>query len=244
LLLARAAFAVEVPPLDGRVNDRAALLSPDARAGLERKLAEYEASSGHQFAVLTMPSLDGETLEAFSLRVVERWKLGRKGKDDGLLMVVVRNPHGIRMEIGYGLEGAVPDVLAGRIIRDVMAPAFRAGDFAGGMERAFDMLMTAASGGTPAEPPPHEAGGPSWQLLLALMFLLPFGAIVLVAGLTALFGRGRVSRGVGTRGGAVYTDLGGSSSGSSSGGGGSSSGGGGFSGGGGDFGGGGASGSW
>lgn len=239
LLLARPAFAVEVPPLDARVNDRAALLTADARAELERKLAGYEASSGHQFAVLTMPTIDGETIEGFSMRVVERWKLGRKGMDDGLLMLVVKDPHGIRIEVGYGLEGAIPDALAARIIRNVMAPAFRNRDFAGGLERGLDMLMTAASGGTVAlaDPPRQEASGPTWWLLLILMFALPFGAILLIAGLTYLF-RGR--RGFTSSGSGGSSFDSGSSSSSSS----SSSSGGGFSGGGGDFGGGGASGSW
>jgi uncharacterized protein len=245
---ATAALAVEVPPLEGRVNDRAALLTPDARTEIERKLAEYEVSSGHQFAVLTVPSLEGEAIEAFSLRVVESWKLGRKGKDDGLLMMVVKEPHGIRIEVGYGLEGSIPDALAGRIVRNVMAPAFRAGDFAAGIERGLDLLMTAGSGGTVvlAEPPARKADGPSWQLLLALMFLLPFGAVILVAALVALFGRRPGSRAASTNVGYTGVDGSGSSghAGSSRSGGGNSSDGGGFSGGGGDFGGGGASGSW
>ncbi len=245
---AAASLAVEVPPLEARVNDRAALLAPEARTAIERKLAEYEVSSGHQFAVLTMPSLEGEAIEAFSLRVVESWKLGRNGKDDGLLMMVVKEPHGIRIDVGYGLEGSIPDALAGRIIRNVMAPAFRAGDFAGGIERGLDMLMTAGSGGTVAlaEPPVRSADGPSWQLLLALMFLLPFGTIILVAALVALFGRRRGSRGASTSVGYMGVDGSGSGghTGSGGSGGGSSADGGGFSGGGGDFGGGGASGSW
>ena len=126
---AAASLAVEVPPLEARVNDRAALLAPDARAALERKLADYEASSGHQLALLTMPGLEGEAIEAFSLRVAERWKLGRKGQDDGLLLMVVKEPHGIRIEVGYGLEASIPDALAGRIIRIVISPAFRSGVF-------------------------------------------------------------------------------------------------------------------
>lgn len=253
LLLPAAAFALDVPPLEGRVNDRAGLLSFDKRARLEQKLAAYEASSGHQFAVLTLPSLDNEALEPFSFRVVEQWKLGKKGKDDGLLLLVAARSHGIRIEVGYGLEAAITDALSARVIREVIAPAFRAGDYPGGIERGLDRLMAAAggTGGAADEPQPGSGAKRPWSkwhramLLLALMFLGPIVALLLLAAILMALHRGGRSR-VRLSGPAV-SSVGGPTLGGGSSGGGSSSDGSssdGFSGGGGGFGGGGASGSW
>jgi uncharacterized protein len=256
LLAPAAAWALEVPTLEGRVNDHANLLSPAARQRLEQQLAAYEASSGHQFALLTLPSLDGDALEPFSIRVVESWKLGKKGTDDGLLLLVVNQPHAIRIEVGYGLEAAITDAQSARVIREVISPAFGAGDYAAGIERAFGTLMTAAGGGVAVsggeKPPARAARAPSGSthmaiLLFALMFLGPFAAVLLLAGIYALLNRGgRFSRGGPLSGSGGAPAVGGDSSSgaSSSSSGGDSSGGGGFSGGGGDFGGGGASGSW
>jgi uncharacterized protein len=251
LLAPAAAWALEVPAFEGRVNDHANLLPPVARQRIEQELAAFEASSGHQFALLTLPSLGGDVLESFSIRVVESWKLGRKGIDDGLLLLVVNQPHAIRIEVGYGLEGAITDALSGRLIRDVMTPTFRAGDYSAGIERAFGMLMTAANGGVVAfrDERPTSSAAPSgprpWRqaiLLFALMFLGPLAAVIVLGGILILFNkRGRLTRG--WRSGGGPSTSGGSSSGESNSSSDSSSGSD-FSGGGGSFGGGGASGSW
>lgn len=225
---ARPCLALDVPVLTGRVNDHADVLTPQAESELESRLATYEQQSGHQFALLTLRTLEGEAIEPFALRVVEAWKLGQKQKDDGLLMLVAVEDRRMRIEVGYGLEGNVPDTLAGRIIRNVMAPEFRKGDYGGGINKAFDALMEAASGrevqlpqATPKAKAPSVHG--FWPLVWVAAFLL-FG----------LFGGRR-------RGGLLFIPpiIGGGHHR-----GGGFSGGGGFRGGGGGFGGGGASGDW
>jgi len=231
------AWALSVPPLQGRVNDRAGLLNPQAQRVLEQKLATYERQTGHQFALLVVASLEGDSLEDFSMRVVEAWKLGQAKHDDGLLLLIALKEHKIRIEVGYGLEGVIPDVLASRVIRNVLTPALRKNDTAGGLDAAFDILMKAGRGEKVSQPPRSTArrrGGPSMpvQLLLLLLFLGPVAW-------AQLFRRGRGRR-WGRRGG--Y--WGGGAGGMGWGGGGGSGGGGGFGGGGGGFGGGGASGGW
>src|SRR5262245_26200310 len=122
--IARPAHALEVPPLRAHVNDYAQLLDPARSAELEKKLADYEEKSGHQFTLLSLRSLDGDSVEEFSIRVAERWKLGRKGKDDGLILLVVPGDRKMRIEVGYGLEGVIPDAIASRVIRELLTPAF------------------------------------------------------------------------------------------------------------------------
>lgn len=232
------ARALDVPELTGRVVDRADVLSPDDEARITNLLEAHERASGQQFAVLTIPTLDGEAIEAFSMRVVERWKLGSsKQKDDGLLLLVVPKERRVRIEVGYGLEGDVTDAVSARVIRNVMAPAFRSGDYAGGIERALQSLMKTATGKEPPTPnndtrsEPQMAPDSFSGLFMIALFLAP----VL---LPLLFGSRR-RRWYGP-GGGFFWGGGGWGGGFSGGGGG----GGGFSGGGGDFGGGGASGSW
>lgn len=214
--------ALDVPPLRGRVNDLARLLDGNAAQALEERLRAYEQETGHQYVLLTLPSLEGEPLEDFTMRVVERWKLGARDRDDGLLLFVVPNDRRVRIEVGYGLEGAIPDALAGRIIRDVMTPRFRAGDYQGGIVSAFELLMRAGAGESVGLPTAPAARAPGGRAVIELFFLVLFLLFVFL-------GRGR--RGMlilpgGFRGGGGF------------------GGGGGFRGGGGGFGGGGASGSW
>jgi uncharacterized protein len=255
-LLSGRALALEVPPLEGRVNDRAGVLSAELRQRLEQRLAAYEQSSGHQFAVLTLKTLDGQPLEEFSIRVVEQWKLGKAGKDDGLLLLVVTGDHKVRIEVGYGLEGAITDALSSRVTRNVLAPAFRKGDYGGGIERALEALMAVASGGqvpdSVAKPAARGPGaGGVLGTLLTLLTVGPFLGILVFA--FFLMNRGGRGGGFGRRGGWGGSDwssrggFGGGFGGGGFGGGGFGGGGGsggGFSGGGGGFGGGGASGSW
>ena len=244
LVLPGVALARDVPPLTAHVNDTAYLLSSGAEQQLEQKLAGYEQRSSHQFALLTIDSLDGDALEDFSIRVVEAWKLGKKGKDDGLLLLIVKNDHKLRIEVGYGLEGDITDAFSARVIRNVLTPSLRAGKPEQGVSEAFDVLMKKASGeavpdAAVAPPRRQEDDGPSpFAVVALLLFLVPFL-------LPLLFGRGRYRRsgillgGLGGYGGG----WGGSSRGGGWGGWGGG-GGGGYSGGGGGFGGGGSSGSW
>ncbi|MDJ0869752.1 MAG: TPM domain-containing protein, partial [Myxococcota bacterium] len=121
-----------VPALRARVNDTAGLIPAARERRLEDELARFEAETSHQIAVLTVASLEGEPIESFSLRVVEDWQLGQAGADNGLLILVASQDRQARVEVGYGLEGVVPDVIAKRILEDVMFGHFRAGDFAAG----------------------------------------------------------------------------------------------------------------
>jgi uncharacterized protein len=241
----RSAFALEVPALRARVNDYANLLPADAENRLEERLAAFEQKTGNQFAVLTIESLEGDPLEDFSIRVVESWKLGEKKQDNGLLLLVVKRDRKVRVETGYGLEGTIPDVVSSRVIRNVIAPAFRSGDYAGGIGQALESLMTVASGGKLDLP--ETAARPQQQkrkrsfdpgILLFVIFLIPL--------LLPLFSRGRrFGRGGGGFYGGYYGGSIGGFGGGSFGGGGGGFGGGGFGGGGGGgFGGGGASGDW
>jgi uncharacterized protein len=151
--------ALEVPFLSGRVNDQASLLDSAAVQRIEASLASLEAETGAQVVVLTIPSLDGEVLEDFSIRVVEQWKLGRAGVDDGVLLLVARDDRKLRIEVGYGLEGALPDVVARRIIDEIIVPEFRNGDFEGGIEAGVAALAGVVRGEELPPPPARSSGG-------------------------------------------------------------------------------------
>ena len=249
------AFAREVPNLAGRVNDDARLLSSEQAARIEQSLAACEKKTGHQVVVLTIDSLEGDPLEDFSIRTVERWKLGRKKVDDGLLLLVVKRERKVRIEVGYGLEGSIPDAVSSRVIRGVIVPAFRSGDYAGGIERGLDALMRADTGDStlPATEPPGGGPGRAPWFFPFLLFLPFIGVFWL---LRRFFGGGPPGYGGSRRyggwggyggwGAGVGGGLGGGwgRGGGGGGGWGGGGGGGGFSGGGGGFGGGGASGSW
>src|ERR1700760_2527329 len=141
----RTALARDVPPLTAHVNDTASMLAPNEQSDLEHKLSDYEQKTGRQFALLTIDSLAGDDLEGFSIRTVEAWKLGKKGKDDGLLLLAVKNDHKLRIEVGYGLEGSITDAFSSRVIRNLIAPALRSGRTAAGFDQAFDALMKHAA---------------------------------------------------------------------------------------------------
>jgi uncharacterized protein len=161
-LVAAPARALEVPYLSGRVVDNAELLSPQARERITQQLKAHEDATGNQIAVLTVPSLEGESIEDFAVRVFEAWKLGRQGQDNGVLVVVAPQDRRMRIEVGYGLEGALTDVAAARIIRDVMTPRFKAGDFDGGVEQGVQAIIRVLSGeAADWTAAPAEAGTPS-----------------------------------------------------------------------------------
>jgi uncharacterized protein len=122
-------LALEVPPLKGRVNDTAGMLSAATRQQLEDVLGRLEQSDSTQIVVLTVPSLNGEVLEEFSIKVADQWKIGQKGLDNGAILLIAQKDRKIRIEVGYGLEGSLTDLMAGRIIRNVIVPQFKAGKF-------------------------------------------------------------------------------------------------------------------
>jgi len=143
LLQAPSGSAAEVPRLAGRVNDYADILPSSDRAYLERILSAYEAETTHQVAVLTVRSLHGESIEAFSLRVTNAWGLGQKGLNNGVLVTLAPAEHAVRIELGTGMSRYVSDAEAKRIIDETMVPAFRVGDMKGGLRRGVDRLLQA-----------------------------------------------------------------------------------------------------
>ncbi|HKV07871.1 MAG TPA: TPM domain-containing protein [Thermoanaerobaculia bacterium] len=183
LLLPALAAALDVPSLEGRVNDRANLIPPDARQRIEQKLAGLEQRTGAQVAVLTIPSLEGDSLEDFSLRVAETWKLGQAGKDNGALLLVAQQDRKMRIEVGYGLEPVLTDLETSLIQRDYIIPKFRSGDYSGGIEAGVDAIVQAVEGEVqPAPEQPQPVGSPGgggggnflFFLFIALFFLGPF----------------------------------------------------------------------
>jgi len=191
LCWAWAAFAdVAIPALTGRVVDQTATLTPDQAAALEQKLKAFEDRKGTQIAVLIVPTTEPETIEQFSIRVAEAWKIGRKKIDDGALLVVAKNDRTLRIEVGYGLEGALTDVTSKRIIDEVIVPKFRNGDFAGGISDGVDRMISVADG--EPLPPPAARRQQSSGVLDNLESIIPFAFIaVLVLGgiLRAVLGR-------------------------------------------------------
>ena len=139
--LGRVAAQQPVPPLTGHIVDTTATLSQDAIAGLEQKLAAFEQRKGSQIAVLLVRTTAPEAIEPYALRVAEQWGIGRGRVDDGVVLVVALEDRRMRFEVGYGLEGAVPDALARRIIAETIAPRFYEGDFAGGLNAGLDALI-------------------------------------------------------------------------------------------------------
>src|SRR6266705_1127848 len=149
--LASARAEVAVPPLKARVTDLTGTLSGTQQQDLERRLREFESRKGSQIAVLMLPSTQPETIEEYSIRVAEAWKIGRAKIDDGVILVVAKDDRKLRVEVGRGLEGAIPDAVAKRVVSDVIAPHFRSGDYYGGVAAGTDALMKLIEGeGLPA----------------------------------------------------------------------------------------------
>jgi len=191
---ARSWAALGAPALKARVNDTAGILSTGTRQQLESMLAELERSDSTQIAVLTIPSLEGEVLEEFSLKVAEAWKIGQKGKDNGALLLIAKNDRKLRIETGYSLEGRLTDLQAGRIIRDVIRPKFHDGDFDGGTLAGVTAMIAAVRGEYQAESQavrPHATPLKDYFVLGIFLFFNFFG-LARVAGqhpkLSALLG--------------------------------------------------------
>lgn len=259
-----AAEPVPLPALTTRVTDLTATLDSTQRGRLEAQLAAIDRSGRAQIAVLLLPTTQPETIEQFGIRLAEHWKIGHKGADNGLIVIVAKADRNMRIEVGYGLEGSIPDAIAKRIIAERMAPAFKQGDFFGGLQAAvaaLDQAIGGSAAGTPAAPLPASTkqGADKTDLFPWLM-----GAVVAGGVLRSLFGlfgallAGVIAGGLGffIFGSVLAAGIAGvlvfvfsffnllSRGGGFGGGGGFRGGGGGFSGGGGGFGGGGASGRW
>lgn len=253
---------VAVPPLSARVTDLTATLDAQQIQSLESRLAAFEAKKGAQLAVLILPTTQPEPIEQFSIRVVEQWKLGRKGVDDGALLLVAKEDRSMRIEAGYGLEGALNDATAKRIVAEVITPFFKRGEFYAGIDAGLTAMMKVVEGEPLPELQRKTPGGS--QNIESLLFVA-FGVVVAVGGmLRALLGRFPAALLMGGGLGLlawltvaplliallvgvmafVFVLLGGGGRGFGGYGGGGFSHGGGFGGGGGGFGGGGASGRW
>ena len=180
-----------VPALSARVIDQTATLSAAQRDALEAKLADYESRSGPQIVVLLVPGTQPEDIAAYAQRVADQWKIGRRGVGDGLLLLVAKDERQVRIEVAKALEGAVPDLAARQIIDQQIVPAFRANDYAGGLNRAVDALMARIGGeGLPAPSAPRGGGGGFGGLGLDQLGLFFFVGVPMAgAFLTRIFGR-------------------------------------------------------
>ncbi|MFM0572619.1 TPM domain-containing protein [Paraburkholderia caledonica] len=176
----------QVPMLTARVTDETGTLTGEQRANLEQTLKNFEAQKGSQISVLIVPTTLPETIEQYSIRVVEQWKLGRKNVDDGALLIVAKNDRTLRIEVGYGLEGALNDATSNRIINETIVPRFKQGDFNGGIAAGVDSIIRVASGEPLPEPAKSRGGYSGVGQLLPILFVL-----TVVAGgvLRSLIGR-------------------------------------------------------
>jgi uncharacterized protein len=239
------AFALDFPPLTGRVVDQAGVMTAENRADVEAKLKDLEDKSGIQLVVATVKSLQGSDIETYANQLFRFWKLGQAQKNNGVLLLVAPAEHKVRIEVGYGLEGTLTDALSSVIISSAIIPRFKANDFSGGIVRGVDGIISVLSGDSA-----------DWQRKVdvraddasGLVGLLPFLLILLMIFIVWYLIRNANGPGSGTgsRGRTIFMPYGGSWGSGGGGGGGFSGGGfgGGFSGGGGSSGGGGASGSW
>lgn len=249
LLLPVQAHALEIPPAPSQwVTDRAGVLGGTEADLLNTKLRTFEERSGAQFIIYIFRSLEGEAVEDFTIRAVERWKVGQKKYDNGLVLFVFIEEKVVRIEVGYGLEGSITDAVSSRVIRELMAPHFRGGNYAAGLNAAADEIIRRITSGEAAVPPLRPPGGarqpqgeePSGFVVVIILFIVFFIVV-------PMFTRRRSGCGgciLPIFPGGGITLGGGGFSGGGGGFGGFGGGGGGFSGGGGGFGGGGATGGW
>src|SRR2546425_11251468 len=188
--LVSARAEVVVPPLKAHVTDLTGTLSASQLRDLDSRLSDFERGKGSQIAVLMLPSTEPETIEEYSIRVAEAWKIGRARVDDGVILVVAKNDRKLRVEVGRGLEGAIPDVIAKRIVSDVIAPHFRSGDFYGGIAAGTDAVMKLIEGeGLPAPPSGVFIKGVHHAIDFETIFLLFVMLVLTDAIFRRLFGR-------------------------------------------------------
>jgi uncharacterized protein len=178
---------VAVPVLAGHVTDQTSTLTPAQTSALEQLLSAFEAQHGTQLAVLMVSTTQPEEIEQYALRVAEQWKLGRKKIDDGVILVVAKDDRTLRIEVGYGLEGALSDIVSKRIISETITPRFKQGDFYGGLQVGVEQIMGVVAGET--LPPPHSraiGNDSSFRQFLPILLIVALGLGVL---LRSLFGK-------------------------------------------------------
>lgn len=174
-----------VPPFTGWVTDTTGTLDAASRQALENQLDALHREKGAQLAVLMVATLGEESVEAYALRAFAQWQLGRGQVDDGVLLVIARDDRRLRIEVGYGLEGAIPDILAGRIIREQITPAFRQGHFAQGIQAGVDSLAALIRGED--LPPPAAQTTDERAPMGALFAAMAFMALIMPVGVPTLF---------------------------------------------------------
>jgi uncharacterized protein len=177
---------VAVPPLSARVTDLTSTLDAAQKQQLETRLAQFEAKKGAQIAVLLIPTTQPETIEQYGIRVVEAWKLGRKGIDDGVLLLIAKDDRTLRIEVGYGLEGVLPDAIAKRIIAETITPHFKRGNYYAGISTGIEQLLAVIEGESLPPPRDRSAISGSFQNLESLLFI-GFMLTIVVGGVLRKF---------------------------------------------------------
>jgi len=189
-----AAYGLDVPRLQGYVNDYGGMISPSAKSKLEEELRAFEGSDSTQIVILTISSLEGEEIEGFGIKVAEAWRIGHQGKDNGVLFIVSKQERKIRIEVGRGLEGKLTDLMAGRIIDLVIKPRFKRADFDGGFITGVSALIDGTRGEFKAEQKPaqrRQKGFPPFLTILLFLgvFTLILGSLSrILGGITAAIG--------------------------------------------------------
>jgi uncharacterized protein len=176
---------VAVPPLRSHLTDLTQTLTAQQQQAIEHDLAELQARKGAQIAVLIVPGTQPETIEQYARRVLDAWQLGRKGVDDGALLLVAKDDHRLRIETQYGLEGVIPDATAKRIMVEDITPALKRGDFYGGIAAGLRRMIGLVDG-EPLPPPPAQE--PDWSSIEDLLALLVFAVVFVAGALRALLG--------------------------------------------------------
>ena len=204
LLFFTAAWAqVPVPELSHRVTDLSGTLSAEQVNALENKLAAFEAKQGSQIAVLIIPTTQPEDIAQFGIRVADAWKIGRKNVDDGVILIVAKDDRKLRLEVGYGLEGAIPDAIAKRVIAETIMPHFKTGDYAGGIDAGVAQLIRLIEG----ESLPAPLKEPGVQLDEGAFMFILFGGLIAGFVLSAMLGRAMGGMLAGLGSGAVVALL-------------------------------------
>src|SRR6202140_66802 len=184
--LVTAAFALDFPPLTGRVVDQAGVMSADSRSAVETKLKDLEDKSGIQLVVATVKSLQGSDIETYANQLFRTWKLGQAQKNNGVLLLVAPAEHKVRIEVGYGLEGTLTDALSSVIISSAIVPRFKSNDYSGGIERGVDGIISVLNGDTAdwqpkvevREESPAQVFNALFPIMLCLVFILVFKLLV------------------------------------------------------------------
>lgn len=194
-------LALEAPPLGARINDYASMLSPQSTAALEQKLAAFERETSNQIVLLTVPSLQDETIEGLAIKVADAWQIGQEDKDNGVILLLAKQERKIRIEVGTGLQGALPDITAAQIIRNVMAPHLKTGNYDAGITAGLDAIIAATKGEFKATAADRKAARKQPSSGAGLLLILLLFVVMLVAA------AGARSRAAGTLTGGISLPL-------------------------------------